>query len=126
MILEILANKLEEAGFGKKGKDIFINSMPVQCHEGLLVRQTWEGLELDWELPGTHTGGIALISRASKFPKANDLASRAADALTVTSAVEIDDILLHYARPATSPIPYPQTDGGYVECATRIDLCFVV
>lgn len=126
MILELFADRLEAAGIGVQGQTIFINSMPDECHEGVLVRPTWEGLERNWEVPGMQTGGIALIARARSYPVADALARRAGDALTITSSETIGEVLVHYARPATTPVPYPETDGGYRECATRIDVCILV
>lgn len=125
MNLMIIANRLESAGIGKKGKDIFVNMMPASVEQCVLIRQPLSGTKINHELPGYFQTSFQLIVRSHGFENGEVLAKRVVSALTISMNEKVEDHLFMYCRPKTEPVPYPLSNGNLIEFNVTFDTAFI-
>ncbi len=123
MILESLAAYFESLNLGAQGQSIFINMMPLECSQGILLRGEYSGMKYDYELLGFFKGRIRLITRSLTYQGAMTLINQVLTTLPTTEAT-IDTFDVRYLRPLTQPIGFPVTKGNYFEAFTDLEIAF--
>lgn len=125
MNLEMIADKLQDDGVGKKGKTIFINHMPADVQTGILLRPPYIGTPIDYELPGYRKTKFNCAVRGKNYKDGNALAQKVMESLTF-SEMTISDTLVRYVRPTTEPVSFPVSDGGMVEFLMIFEAVYVI
>lgn len=123
MISEQLAAFLESNGIGTQGQSIFVNMMPLDCQQGILIRPEFSGIKYDYELPGYYKGRIRLIARSHTYQGAMTLIANALATLP-TSGGQIDTADIRFIRPIALPVGFPVTLGNYYEALVDLDLAY--
>jgi hypothetical protein len=124
MDLMPIANKLEYEGLGVPGKTLFVNFMPMECKEGILLRSPLAGTNVDHELPGYYKTEFSLIVRSHQFTNAGALAQEAMTTLCLAEQM-LDDLYIHYLRPKKLPVAFPVSDGNYYEVMVVFEVVYV-
>ena len=129
MIWDILVRKLEEAGLGVAGADIFINSMPAETEVGIMIKPPLVGIRVNHYIPGYYTPVVQLIVRHTDpvigEKMANDVVSalrilnESFDATSERGAVNIKMFL-----PRELPIRFPNLQGGGYEFSLNFITAF--
>lgn len=122
-----IANKLEFEGLGVPGKSLFVNSMPIECNNGILLRSPIYGTNIDYELPGYYKSQFMAVVRATEYTKGLELANEIMKALKLCEGVVLDDTMhVKYIRPAKLPITYPLSKGNLFEIQIPFDAVYVI
>jgi hypothetical protein len=116
-------NQLEAKGVGKKGKTLFINMLPIDISEGVLLRNSLTGTDIDYELPGYFRTEFQVIVRAGSYEAGEKLINKVTDSLTLTNE-QLDGLFFNYVRPRTEPVTYPLSEGNLLEFSTYFSLSF--
>lgn len=120
-----IADYLEDGGFGSKSKSIFINQMPVNAKNAVLLRNPIEGTEIDHELPGYYKTYFEMTVRSADYQKGEQKALEISQYMNVSDAL-IGDMSVKYLRPCNLPVAYPLSDGDLIEFRVKFDIAFVV
>jgi len=124
MKLNSIAEILVDAGVGTLRKDIFINFMPGDLTEGILLRDGFSGTKINHYLPGFHKTDFQLIVRSKKFQDGEALIEAAILALTINTRAIHGDMDIHNMRPRSLPFAYPLSPGNLTEFVTQIDVAY--
>lgn len=126
MNLMPLANRLQDAGLGVKGTNLFIGMLPAAAERATLLRNPLQGTPIDYELPGFYKTQFQLIVRvpAGFYVDGETLIGQVIASLTLTEQ-QVEDHFFNYCRPRTEPVVYPLSNGNMLEFATMFDCCFV-
>lgn len=125
MNLAGMAEILENAGVGVRGRTIFVNNMPADAPTAVLLRPSFGGTPIDHELPGFVKGSFMLIVRAKRYEEGETLMKAAMTALTRQDEFTDAGMRVNYLRPQHEPLVYAPSRGGLVEFTTDIDACYV-
>jgi hypothetical protein len=125
MDLTPIANKLEFEGLGTQGSTLFINYMPMECRQGILLRTPLVGTHVDPQLPGYFKSEVIVVVRTpqSKYEEGLALTKEAMRALTMYDT-ELDDISVKRMYPHKLPVTFPVTEGNFFEILVRFDIVF--
>jgi hypothetical protein len=127
MSLETIALILEDADCGIRGENIFVNMIPSEVVEGILLRQPFGGFMIDHELPGFRNTSFGLIVRSREYSSGLALIEKATNALSVTGETMWGtNMQVKFARPRHEPFVYPLSVGNLFEFITNIDLAYVI
>lgn len=119
-----IAEKLEADGVGVMADTIFINMIPAECTQGVLLRNPLQGTAINYELPGYYKTKFHVIVRAATYPAGEALIQQVFDSLTLDE-VQVGSMFFHYMRPATKPVVFPLSKGNLLEFAADFDVVFV-
>lgn len=119
-----ITNRLEAEGLGTPGSTLFINFMPFECKQGILLRTPLTGTRIDHELPGYFKCEVMVITRAPEYTAALSLMQEVMSALTIYEE-QMDDIYMKYIRPETLPVSFPVSDGQFYEVQVRFEVVYV-
>lgn len=125
MNLEMIADKLQDDGVGKKGKTIFINHMPVEATAGVLLRPPYVGTPIDYELPGYRKTKFNAAARGKNYKEANILAQKVMESLTF-GGIEMSGLDIRHVRPIAEPVSFPVSDGSMVEFLMIFEAVYVI
>jgi len=114
MLREIVAI-LEAAGLGQFGKDIFIQFMPADVTNGILLLLELPGLSVDPEVPGKHKGRFQAVVRGTDYLAVEAKAAAVSDALATQQRKQAGDWLFDWIIPQHLPFPFPRTEGNVQE-----------
>lgn len=123
MNLMPMAQKLEDDGFGVMGTSIFINMIPIECPEGILLRNKLSGTAVDYELPGYYKTTFQLIVRTQDYAAGDALIEGVIDALTLSNKA-LGTMSFIYMRPITMPVVFPLSKGNLLEFAADFAVAF--
>jgi hypothetical protein len=136
MRLEQLARRLEIAGLGTRGQDLFIHYMPAQVTVGMVLLPSLAGDPIDWELGGgwrNSSHAFQLIARDANIPNGYKRASDAVNALliqqdTILPAMDPDIPAsnVRFIRPNHDIITYPRGPSGYFEFSMNFQAAFSI
>lgn len=118
-----IANKLEVEGLGSPGETLFINFMPMECKQGILLRSPLSGTPVDAELPGFYKTSFMLIVRGHDYASASELMESCMRTLCFYDQV-LDDIEVRYVRPSSLPVTFPVSVGNFYEIKVAFDICY--
>jgi hypothetical protein len=119
-----LAQRLEDAGIGIQGESVFINSIPAECPQGVLLRNKLQGTLIDHELPGYYKTSFQLIVRSTSYVGGEELIGQVFDALTVERPAQIGPMLFKFMRPKSLPAVFPLSKGNLLEFAADFEVAF--
>lgn len=120
-----LAEKLELAGLGIQARTIFVNQLPIECTDGIMLRGLLAGTPIDHELPGYYRTGFHMVVRANSYASGQEKAMAVIAELTVSN-VWLGDMLFKHIRPKTLPVVFPISKGNLLEFAVDFDVAFTV
>lgn len=124
MNLKPVADYLQAQGFGTLGQTIFLNHLPADATEAVLIRPRLIGARIDHDLPGYLKFEFQVIVRGKTYlptqTKANQIAKKLKMAETTLGVWHVN-----YLRPAHVPVGYPISMGELVEFNTDIEACIV-
>lgn len=123
-----IANYIAAAGHGKtvgNAKNIFVNHMPAPVRSGILIRQDYEGVPVDHELPNHFKAAFQIVVRNPDYVSGYTLAENVSTTLS-TERVTIGSMQVHYIRPETRPIVFPASEGDYLEFSVYFDVCYLM
>lgn len=125
MNLVPFAEYIEGLGLGEQGKTLFINHMPQDATNAVLLRERLIGAQLDHDLPGYIKFQFQVIVRSSNYLAGQTLATDIAKYLRLHGGQELGEYHVKYVRPQNVPVPYPISSGELVEWNTDFDACVV-
>ena len=126
MKLMPLANLLEAAALGVKGDTLFLDMMPAEAEQAILLRNPLTGTKINHELPGFFQTEFQVIVRspAGLYDNGEALIEKVVAALTL-SFTQVEDHRFNYCRPRTEPVAFPLSKGNLLEFNVMFDCCFV-
>lgn len=125
MNLMPLAQKLETDLVGVMGTSIFINMIPAECPQGILLRNRLPGTKIDYELPGYYKARFQLIARAQDYAVGEALINQAFASLTMKETT-LGSMSIRFIRPVTLPAVFPLSKGNLLEFAADFEAVYVV
>lgn len=125
MNLMPLADRLEAAGLGTKGVDLFLNAMPSDATSAIMMRPPLRGTEIDYELPGFYKPEFQLIVRSPSYEAGLAFTNQVVAALTILQRETVGNLHFNYCRPRTEPVAFPLSDGNLLEFNVNFDACYV-
>lgn len=123
MNLMPLAQKLEDDGLGLMGTSIFINMIPAECPQGILLRNRLQGTPINYELPGYYKTKFQLIVRAQSYDAGETLIAEAFASLTMSERA-LGDVTVRFMRPSTLPVVFPLSKGNLLEFAADFEVVY--
>ena len=125
MILESIADYLEEKRYGREGEGLFIWHMPDDIKEGILLIDSIVGTRINHELTGYRKGKFQVIIRTQDYTEGYELISRISDSLTILDA-DMKTVIVKYIRPRTDPIVFPISKGDNLEMTVVFDTAYIL
>jgi len=121
-----LVNRLETLKLGVKGKSLFVNMLPAEARQAVLVRSPLNGTPINYELPGYYRAGFTVIVRtpAAEYEKGLALMKKVTTALTVDN-LQVEEQFFNYVRPRTQPVVFPLSAGNLLEISAQFDANYV-
>jgi hypothetical protein len=120
-MLSIFSNLLADANVGVIESSIFEHEMPSTTEQGVLIRATKDGIQVDPEIPDYYDFYLEIIVRAPTLEDGEQLSEAVQTTLisdkeqTITIEPEGQPIAkLNFVRPRKFPIVSSRTEGsGY-------------
>lgn len=123
--LETIAKILEDNGFGKVGKNIFVNTMP-DGEEGILILEQTYGNTINPQLPKYYNdSGFQVIVRNKKFATTRQIAYNIMEILTIEKSKQVDNIWVNQCYARKLPQVYARMDGNMLEGSINFALNYV-
>ena len=121
-----LLNILQDAGLGVSGSTLFLNMLPSEATQGILLRNPLRGTDIDYELIDYYKTQFQLIVRTTGDKLIDgEMEIRAVlKALTINER-QVEDHYFKYCRPHTEPVVFPISKGNLIEFNVMFDCCFV-
>ena len=120
-----IAQYLEDNHLGIQAKTIFINQIPVECPNGILLRNKLQGTPVNYELPGYYKTTFQLVVRSNDYTLGNQSVNDVVAALTLQE-VNIDTMHIKFMRPKTLPVVFPISKGNLLEFALDMEIVFIL
>lgn len=121
-----LVEHLQAKKVGTMGKTLYINMLPIGVPTAVLLRNSLNGTEIDYELPGYSRTQFQAIVRAPGYPQGEALMERLTAALTLADKT-IGPYHFNYCRPRTEPVVFPLSEGNLLEFSVYFDVsCYKV
>lgn len=121
---QALAERLEQSGCGRRGKDVFIDTLPFDSPTGIVLRSSISGDRIDHELPGFMKATFRLIARASNHAEGQAKLEKAIKALWIEQPVEMGTMNVRSCRPITTPMIYPLSPGNLREFSVNMKIIY--
>lgn len=131
MRLTVFAKHLVDEGIGTIGVDIFVDFMPANCEQGVLLRLPLQGVEIDSELPGYFNSRLQAIVRAPNFTAGETISAAVMSALTMEERTVLNDdadqpsILVNQMLPEHKPVSFPRSESGGIEWSMNFTISCV-
>jgi hypothetical protein len=121
-----LANLLEGAGLAKKGETLFVNMLPAEARQAVLLRSPLNGTPIDYELPGYFHAQFTVVVRtpAADYEAGLELIDSVTQALTLSEA-QVENQFYNYCRPKTLPVTFPLSKGNLLETSIQFEANYV-
>jgi len=125
MNLMPFADFLEAHGLGTKGKDVFINMMPMETTKGILLRNKLAGTPINWEIPGYYHTEFQIVVRHHDFATAETRINTVITLLQqLKDGYELESLSINYCRAVTLPVSFPLSKGNQIEFSVWMDVNF--
>lgn len=98
----------------KMGKTLFINQMPVEVIDGVLLKDSFSGTSIDGYIDGMRRGRFSVAVRGKNYSKTKELAEQVQDILSI-SGVTLPGMEVKQIRALNEPVPYMNSVGNLVE-----------
>lgn len=126
-LLEI-AEYLESLDMGLRvtgtAKNLYLNHMPAQVTQGVMLREQSPGAVIDHEIPRFYRIVFQAVVRHDNFLKGRKMAEDVSAALTLHEFT-IGSMQFHYIRPRHLPFVFPASQGDLLEFSVNFDACYV-
>lgn len=121
-----LVNLLETLGVGKKGSTLFVNMLPAEAKQAILVRSPLAGTPINYELPGYFKAQFSVIIRtpAADYEAGSALMKRVTSALSIDN-LQVENQFFNYVRQRTQPVTFPLSKGNLLEISAQFDANYV-
>jgi hypothetical protein len=126
MKLQAIAAYLDSLGHGIQGQTLFVDEMPAECKEGILLLDTYSGTQINHYLPGYRATGFRVAVRSTDHDAGHELATTVVSALTVHTDTVVEGITVRQMLPLNDPRPYRRSVGAYWEFEVDVDIVFNV
>jgi len=124
MIFEPLIDYLEEnISVLKQGSTLFINKMPFEIPLGLMLKDSFSGIEIDGEIPALRRGRFQMAVRGKNYSQVKALAEEASALLTMKE-VDLPGMTVKIIRPLTEPVSYQPSVGGNTEFSVNFSAIY--
>lgn len=123
--LTIFAKMLEEAGFGKIGKDIFVNHFPDSKDGILLLPQNYGNNNNKYIPKYYNDSGFQVIVRNKSFETGQKIAYNIMETLEIMQSRQVEDIWVNQCYAKTLPKSYAVSEGNMVEHSIDFHLNFI-
>ena len=118
-----LINKIHATNIGTKGKNLFVNMMPSEIDNAILLRTPLGGTRIDYYLPGYLKAEFQVIVRSVGYDTGLAVLKQLTDFLTF-GELQIETQYFNYCRPRSTPSVYPLSKGNLIEYNVLFDCCF--
>jgi hypothetical protein len=125
MNLQLLTQRLEDAGLGEQGASLFVDQMPTAVTTAVMLRTPLSGVPIDNYLPGFYRARFQVIARAPTYDAGQTLIKQAMAVLKVPADTVIGTMKINYCRPLALPVPFPLSSANLTEWSTNFELCYV-
>lgn len=105
VLIDTLANHLEDTGVGLVGKDIFVHFLPESAESGILLLDNYV-YKTTSEIPGYRRGQFRIVVRAKTHKEGNTLSTQAIAALSMVRR-KFDGIEIKLLEQMHDPIAFP-------------------
>lgn len=105
ILIDTLANQLQESGVGTIGKDLFVHFLPEAAASGILLLDNYV-YRTTSEIPGYRRGQFRIVVRARTHKEGNTISNQAIAALTMVRR-KYDGIEIKLSEQMHDPIPFP-------------------
>ncbi|MPQ56301.1 minor capsid protein [Duganella sp. FT27W] len=121
-----LAAILSSAKLGIEGETLFVDMMPADAGNAVLLRNPLTGTKINHELPGYFKTEFQVIVRATLGGYGEGLAlmEQVVEAFTMEETA-VANMHFNYCRPRTTPVVFPLSEGNILEFNVMFDCCFV-
>lgn len=128
MRLMEIATHLETNGAGRIGETIFIDEMPLECVQGILLMNTYAGTSIDHEMPGWRDTGFRLVVRSPNYEVGYQIAEGASEILTIRRELQMSPkMTMRLSLPQNDPLPYRRSKGsGIWEFEVDIECIYIL
>lgn len=127
MRLEDMQRRLDGAGVGAMGTDLFIYSMPAEVTRGVMLTPGASGDAVNHEVPGYRpAASFQIVVRALEHEDGFALMARAVKAATITQPIALGPYRINHARPRHDAVVTPRADGNGLEFSVAFDVNLVV
>lgn len=124
MNLANLVDLVHNAGHGIKAKTLFMQMMPADAKNAILIRSPLAGTKINYMLPGFFFGEFQVIVRTLATEDGAAIMADVINDLTLVEAT-LGNQFFNYCRPRTQPVAFPLSKGNLVEQTVQFDCCFV-
>jgi hypothetical protein len=124
VILQAIADKLIADSLGVAGANLFIDSMPAQVVEGILVASKTP-IQIHPYVEKYRKGQIQLIARGSSEDSVRSVLESVISALAVNGRETLGAVTFLRVWPAHDPLIYSRTDADIVEGSVNFDVVFI-
>lgn len=127
MNLQPIADALKASNLGVEGKTIFINEMPLECKQGILLLESGFGAPIDPYLPDYIRGGFRVATRSVDFLTGQSLAKQVQALCTMSRETLMPGgtMLIKVMNPLHEPYPRQRSVGGYWEFSMEVSITYV-
>lgn len=122
MRLMPMLERLQMAGLGAMGTDLFLNMMPSTVTRATMLREPLTGTEINHELPEYYKTEFQVIVRSPDYEDGLARINEAVKAMTVEEEM-VDDMYFRYCRPKAKPVALPISDGALIEYTVKMCAC---
>lgn len=126
ILLEAVAQRIEENNLGKRGVDLFINGMPASVHEGIGLVPPRSGNDIDHELPGYRKTTFQIVVRGRNYLEGMEKINALTNLIFLNQSTILGNLEVRYIRPRHDPIAYPLSDAGLTEFSVNFDANYVI
>lgn len=121
-----LIERLQQKRVGVMAKTLFINMIPADAPQGVLLRNPLTGTPIDYEVPGFYRTRFTVIARAGSYTAGEALIGKAIEAITLPHGTKLGNMEFRYCRPLTQPSAFPLSQGNLLEFATEFEVAYSV
>lgn len=124
MNLMPLANRIDALRMAKLGVDLFLQQLPQEAEEGVLLRSPLIGTKINHELPGYYKSTFQLIVRGHDVEVISARTARIVKAITFIAETKLGAQTFKYCRPDHLPSIFPLSEGNLLEASVTFDVCW--
>lgn len=106
-----------------QGKTLFVNQMPVDIPLGLLLKDSFAGIEIDGEIPNLRRGRFQMAVRGRDYATVKQLAEDASALLTLRNKL-LPGMDVKIIRPLNEPVSYQTSVGGNSEFSVNFSAVY--
>lgn len=125
MNLLSVAEYLELAGIGRRGRDLFVGFMPARIDKGILLLEPITGTPINHELPGYRRAKFRVVIRDADHHSGKDTAERVSMSLELNN-VSLSGMYVKYMHPLHDPVVFPVSEADHLEYSVNFETVYVI